>query len=69
MLNFSLYRLAVTEFNTIALHGSFNDHWFWLGARAQMAGSMGLRYATRKWRILGHGVLLNLFINGLYWGI
>lgn len=70
-LNFNLYPGSpVTEFNTIALHGSFNDHWFWLGARAQMLRD---QWASDTQRDMGgfgrHGVFVNLFINGIYWGM
>jgi hypothetical protein len=70
-LNFNLYPgSAVTEFNTISLHGSFNDHWFWLGTRAQMVRDQWASDTQRETGGFGrHGVYVNLFINGLYWGM
>jgi hypothetical protein len=70
-LSFNLYPGSpVTEFNTIALHGSFNDHWFFLGARAQMLRDQWASDTQRETGGFGrHGVYVNLFINGLYWGL
>jgi len=70
-LNFNLYPGSpVTEFNTLALHGSINDHWFWLGARAQMLRDQWTSDTQRETGGFGrHGVYVNLFINGLYWGM
>jgi hypothetical protein len=70
-LDFDLYPgSGVTEFNTVALHGSFNDHWFWLGARAQMLRDQWASDTQREMGEFGrHGNYVNLFINGLYWGM
>ncbi len=70
-LNFDLYPgSGVTEFNTVALHGSFNDHWFFLGPRAQMLRDQWASDTQREMGEFGrHGNYVNLFINGLYWGM
>jgi hypothetical protein len=70
-LSFNLYPGSpVTEFNTVSLHGSFNDHWFFLGTRAQMVRDQWASDTQRETGGFGrHGVYVNLFINGLYWGL
>ena len=70
-LNFNMFPGSpVSEFNTLALHGSINDHWFWLGARAQMLRDQWASDTQRETGGFGrHGVFVNLFVNGLYWGL
>jgi hypothetical protein len=70
-LQFNLYPGSpVTEFDTLALHGSFNDHWIWLGARAQMLRDQWASDTQQETGGYGrHGTYVNLYINGLYWGM
>ena len=60
----------ITNFNTLVLHASFNDHWIQLGAKAQMIRDQWVADTQREIGGLGtHGEFVNLYINGLYWGL
>jgi len=60
----------VEEFNTLVLHASFNDHWYTFDAKAQMIRDQWVADTQREIEGYGtHGNYVNLYINGLYWGL
>lgn len=60
----------VKEFDTLTLHGSFNDHWGWVGGAAQMQRDMWCRDTQNAMGGYGpHGTYVHLYLNGLYWGL
>jgi hypothetical protein len=69
-LDYELYDSPVHEFDTLTLHGSFNDHWLWGGAAATMHRDQWCRDTQNAMGGYGpHGTYVQLFINGLYWGL
>jgi len=70
-LVFDLYPGSpVNEFDTLVLHASLNDHWFWIGPRAQMQRDQWCADTQREIGGYGtHGTFVHLYINGLYWGM
>jgi len=70
-LSYALYHGSpVSEFNTLVLHASFNDHWYQLGAKAQMLRDQWVADTQRETGGHGtHGNFVNLYVNGLYWGL
>jgi hypothetical protein len=60
----------VQEFDTLTLHGGFNDHWLWGGNAAVMHRDQWCRDAQNAMGGYGpHGTFVHLYINGLYWGV
>ena len=60
----------VQEFDTLTLHGFFNDHWLWVGAPATMQRDQWCRDAQNVMGGYGpHGTYVHLYLNGLYWGL
>jgi hypothetical protein len=70
-LLFDLYPGSpVREFDTLVLHASFDDHWLHVGHRAQMHRDQWCADTQREAGGYGtHGTYVNLYINGLYWGL
>ena len=70
-LNYPLYAGSpVQEFDTLTLHATFNDHWLWGGAAAQMQRDQWCRDAQNEMGGYGpHGTYVHLYLNGLYWGL
>jgi len=70
-LNYPLYPDSpVQEFDTLTLHATFNDHWLWGGAAAQMIRDQWCRDAQNAMGGYGpHGTYVHLYLNGLYWGL
>ncbi len=70
-LAFDLYPGSpVREFDTLVLHGSFNDHWLYRGRRAQMQRDQWCADTQREMGEYGtHGTYVHLYLNGLYWGL
>jgi hypothetical protein len=62
---------AVHEFDTLVLHASFNDHWVWpLGNQAQFHRDQWCADTQAETGGHGtHGQFVQLFVNGLYWGM
>jgi hypothetical protein len=60
----------VQEFDTLTLHATFNDHWSWGGAAAQMIRDQWCRDTQNAMGGFGpHGTYAHLYLNGLYWGL
>jgi hypothetical protein len=70
-LLFDLYPGSpVRDFDTLVLHASFNDHWFGWGPYAQMHRDQWCADTQRETGGFGtHGTYVNLYLNGLYWGL
>jgi len=70
-LDYPLYPdSSVQEFDTLTLHGGFNDHWLWGGAAAVMHRDQWCRDAQNAMSGYGpHGTYVHLYLNGLYWGL
>jgi hypothetical protein len=70
-LRFDLYPGSpVNDFQFLLLHASFNDHWFWQGPLAQMQREQWCADTQRETGGYGtHGRYVNLYIDGLYWGM
>ncbi len=70
-LKYDLYPDSpVKEFDTLVLKGSFNDHWGWVGAPAQLQRDQWCRDAQNDMGGYGpHGTYVHLYLNGLYWGL
>ena len=70
-LDYPLYPDSpVHEFDTLTLHATFNDHWFWGGAAAQMQRDQWCRDTQNAMGGYGpHGTYVHLYLNGLYWGL
>jgi hypothetical protein len=70
-LDYELYPDSpVHEFDTLTLHGGFNDHWLWGGNAATMHRDQWCRDAQNEMGGFGpHGVFVHLYLNGLYWGL
>src|SRR5262245_39900925 len=70
-LDYDLYPDSpVKEFDTLTLHATFNDHWLWGGAAAQMIRDQWCRDAQNAMGGFGpHGSYVHLYLNGLYWGV
>ncbi len=70
-LGFDLYPGSpVREFDGLVLHGSFNDHWVWSGAHAQMLRDQWCADTQTELGGRGpHGSYVHLYLNGLYWGV
>ena len=70
-LDYDLYpNSPVKEFDTLTLHGAFNDHWGWVGAAAQLQRDQWCRDAQNDLGGYGpHGTYVHLYLNGLYWGL
>src|SRR5436190_2501127 len=70
-LKYDLYPDSpVKEFDTLTLHGFFNDHWLWGGAPATMHRDEWCRDAQNAMGGYGpHGTYVHLYLNGLYWGL
>ncbi len=61
---------AVREFDTLTLHGSFNDHWLWVGGAATMQRDQWCRDTQNALGGFGpHGTYAHLYLNGIYWGL
>lgn len=61
---------SVQEFDTLVLHGGYNDHW--------LAGNVGTVFHRDQWcrdtqNAMGgygpHGRYVHLYLNGIYWGV
>ncbi len=60
----------VQQFDTLTLHATFNDHWSWGGAQAQMQRDLWCRDTQNAMGGFGpHGTYVHLYLNGLYWGL
>jgi hypothetical protein len=60
----------VQEFDTLTIHATFNDHWLWGGAAAQMQRDQWCRDTQNAMGGYGpHGTYVHLYLNGLYWGV
>ncbi len=70
-LDYPLYPDSpVQEFDTLTLHATFNDHWLWGGAAAQMQRDQWCRDTQNEMGGYGpHGVYAHVYLNGLYWGL
>ncbi len=70
-LDYPLYEgSSVREFDTLTLHGSFNDHWSWGGGAAVLHRDQMCRDTQNAMGGYGpHGTYVHLYINGLYWGL
>ena len=70
-LNYPLYPDSpVQEFDTLTLHATFNDHWLWGGAAAQMQRDQWCRDTQNAMGGYGpHGTYAHVYVNGLYWGL
>lgn len=70
-LSYPLYPDSpVQEFDTLTIHATFNDHWLWGGAAAQMQRDQWCRDAQNDMGGYGpHGTYAHLYLNGLYWGL
>jgi hypothetical protein len=70
-LDYDLYPDSpVKEFDTLTLHGGFNDHWLWVGAAATMQRDQWCRDAQNAMDGYGpHGTYVHLYLNGIYWGL
>lgn len=70
-LKYPLYPDAsVQEFDTLTLHATFNDHWSWGGAAAQMIRDQWCRDTQNAMGGYGpHGTYAHVYLNGLYWGL
>ena len=70
-LVFDLYPGSpVREFDTLVLHASTSDHWIGGGRRAQMQRDQWCADTQRETGGYGtHGTYVNLYLNGLYWGL
>jgi hypothetical protein len=70
-LDYDLYPdSSVHEFDTLTLHGSFNDHWLWVGNAAVMHRDQWCRDTQNALGGYGpHGTYVHLYLNGLYWGL
>ena len=70
-LNYDLFGgNATTEFDTLILRSNFNDGWVW--------GDANVQYIREQWcheaqlamgDLSSHGTFVNLYVNGLYWGL
>ncbi|MGC3959386.1 MAG: lamin tail domain-containing protein [Verrucomicrobiota bacterium] len=70
-LDYNLYPdSAVQEFDTLVLHGAYNDHW--------INGNQGTVMHRDQWcrdtqNAMGgygpHGRYVHLYLNGIYWGV
>ena len=69
-LDYDLYPGSpVREFDALVLHAYLGDHWFG-GTNAQMLRDQWCNDTQEEMGGYGaHGVYVNLFINGLYWGL
>ena len=70
-LDYPLYAgSSVQQFDTLTLHGSFNDHWLWVGGAAVMQRDQWCRDAQNAMGGYGpHGTYVHLYLNGIYWGL
>ena len=70
-LEYPLYKDSpVQEFDTLTLHATFNDHWLWGGAAAQMQRDLWCRDSQNAMGGYGpHGTYVHLYLNGIYWGL
>ncbi len=70
-LKYPLYADSpVQEFDTLTLHATFNDHWSWGGAAAQMIRDLWCRDTQNAMGGYGpHGTYAHVYLNGLYWGL
>ncbi|HXJ71596.1 MAG TPA: chitobiase/beta-hexosaminidase C-terminal domain-containing protein, partial [Candidatus Dormibacteraeota bacterium] len=70
-LSYPLYPDSpVQEFDTLTIHATFNDHWLWGGAAAQMQRDQWCRDTQNAMGGYGpHGTYVHLYLNGLYWGV
>ena len=70
-LEYPLYEGSpVEEFDTLTLHATFNDHWLWGGAAAQMQRDMWCRDTQNAMGGYGpHGTYAHVYLNGIYWGL
>jgi len=70
-LKYPLYEDSpVQEFDTLTLHATFNDHWLWGGATAQMIRDQWCRDTQNAMGGFGpHGTYAHVYLNGIYWGL
>ena len=70
-LDYELYPDSpVHQFDTLTLHGGFNDHWLGGGSIATMHRDQWCRDAQNAMGGYGpHGTFVHLYLNGLYWGL
>jgi hypothetical protein len=69
-LEYPLYDSPVQEFDTLTLHATFNDHWLWGGAAAQMQRDLWCRDTQNAMGGYGpHGTYAHVYLNGIYWGL
>jgi len=71
-LSYDLYPDSpVKEFDTLTLHGSFNDHWLnAAGSGATLHRDQWCRDTQNATGGYGpHGTYVHLYLNGLYWGV
>lgn len=60
----------VNEFATLSLNGVFQDHWIYSGATATMQRDQWCADTQVEMGGYGkHGTYVNLYINGLFWGM
>jgi hypothetical protein len=60
----------VKEFDTLTLHGSFNDHWLYIGTAATLHRDQWCRDTQNAASGYGpHGTYVHLYLNGIYWGV
>ncbi len=64
---------AATEFHTLILRAGFNDAWFWISGQTGKATYVRDEFGRRLLLGMGHpsarGRFVNLYVNGLYWGL
>ena len=70
-LRFDLYPGSpVQDFDGLELHASLGDHWFGVGATAQMHRDQWCADTQQEMGGYGtHGTYVHVYINGLYWGL
>lgn len=70
-LNYAVFPdSSVTQFDTLTLHASFNDHWLWEGAPSTFHRDLFCRDTQNAMGgYAGHGTYVQLYINGIYWGM
>ncbi|MHB1034284.1 MAG: lamin tail domain-containing protein [Pirellulales bacterium] len=69
-LDFPLFDGAINLFDNITLRANFNDAWVWGGTTSQFVRD---QFADRTFLAMGgpgeHGGFVQLYVNGLYWGL
>jgi hypothetical protein len=64
---------AATTFHSLVLRAGFNDAWFWLSGDSGKATYIRDEFGRRLLLAMGHpsarGRFVQLYVNGLYWGL